>query len=185
MKFRCQGPIGAPFGVVKVRPQLADDADRAALRRFLLRICTMKKTILLVEDSKVQKLAGERILFKAGYLVLLAGDGEEALHLAHESVPDLVLLDLLLPGIGGEEVLYALKRDSRTEQIPVIVVSHLPPTNFAQLKAAGAAEYFHKSRFLEDNEGQIAFLVLIDRVLSESEARNATGKPMALATRRP
>ena len=91
----------------------------------------MKKTILLVEDSKVQKLALERILFKAGYLVLLAGDGEEALSLARESVPDLVLLDLLLPGVGGEEVLYALKRDANTEQIPVIVVSHLPPTNFA------------------------------------------------------
>ena len=56
----------------------------------------MKKTILLVEDSKVQKLANERILFKAGYLVLFAGDGEEALRLARESVPDLVLLDLLL-----------------------------------------------------------------------------------------
>ena len=61
----------------------------------------MKKTILLVEDSKVQKLACERVLFKAGYLVLFAGDGEEALRLARESVPDLVLLDLLLPGIGG------------------------------------------------------------------------------------
>ena len=47
----------------------------------------MKKTILLVEDSKVQKLALERILFKAGYLVLLAVDGEEALSLARESVP--------------------------------------------------------------------------------------------------
>ncbi len=145
----------------------------------------MKKTILLVEDSKVQKVAGERILFNAGYLVLLASDGEEALHLARESVPDLVLLDLLLPGIGGEEVLSALKRDPRTEQIPVIVVSHLPPTNFANLKAAGAAEYFHKSRFLGDNEGQIGFLGLIDKVLRESEARNGAGKPMALVARRP
>ena len=145
----------------------------------------MKKTILLVEDSKVQKLALERILFKAGYLVLLAGDGEEALSLARESVPDLVLLDLMLPGVGGEEVLYALKRDSRTEQIPVIVVSHLPPTNFAQLKAAGAAEYFHKSRFLEDDEGEVAFLGMIDRVLRESEGRNQAGKPLALVARRP
>jgi CheY-like chemotaxis protein len=145
----------------------------------------MKKTILLVEDSKVQKLAVERILFKVGYLVLLAGDGEEALRLARESVPDLVLLDLLLPGIRGEEVLYALKRDAHTEQIPVIVVSHLPPTNFANLKAAGAAEYFHKSRFLEDDEGQAAFLGMIDRVLRESEARNEAGKQVALGARRP
>jgi len=143
----------------------------------------MKKTILLVEDSKVQKLAGEMVLLKAGYLVLLAGDGEEALRLAEESVPDLVLLDLLLPGIGGEEVLYALKRDPRTEQIPVIVVSHLPPTNFAKLKAAGATEYFHKANFLEDDEGQTAFLGMIDRVLRESEGRNQAGKQRALAAR--
>jgi|SRR5580765_2081898 len=145
----------------------------------------MKKTILLVEDSKVQKLAGETLLLTAGYLVLLACDGEEALELARESVPDLVLLDLLLPGIGGEEVLYSLKRDARTEQIPVIVVSHLPPANFANLKAAGAAEYFHKSRFLQDEEGQAAFLGMIDRVLRESEARNAAGKHMAMVARRP
>jgi len=143
----------------------------------------MKKTILLVEDSKVQKLAGERILLKAGYLVLLAGDAEEALHLARESVPDLVLLDLMLPGVGGEEVLYALKRDPHTEQIPVIVVSHLPPTNFTNLKAAGAAEYFHKSRFLEDDEGQTSFLGMIDRVLRDSAARNQPGKHLALAVR--
>jgi CheY-like chemotaxis protein len=145
----------------------------------------MKKTILLVEDSKVQKLAVERILFKAGYLVLLAGDGEEALRLARESVPDLVLLDLMLPGVGGEEVLYALKRHAHTEQIPVIVVSHLPPTKFTNLKAAGAAEYFHKSRFLEDEEGEAAFLGMIDRVLRESEGRNEAGKQMELGARRP
>jgi CheY-like chemotaxis protein len=145
----------------------------------------MKKTILLVEDSKVQKLAGERILFKAGYLVLLAGDGEEALRLARESVPDLILLDLLLPGIGGEDVLHALKRDPHTDQIPVIVVSHLPPANFAHLKAAGAAEYFHKSRFLESVEGEAAFLGTIDEVLRESAERKEAGKHMALVARRP
>jgi len=65
-------------------------------------------------------------------------------------------------------VLYALKRDARTEQIPVIVVSHLPPANFANLKVAGAAEYFHKLRFLEDDEGEAAFLGMINRVLRES-----------------
>ena len=145
----------------------------------------MKKTILLVEDSKVQKLAVERILFQAGYLVLLAAGGEEALRLVRESAPDLVLLDLMLPGVGGEEVLYALKRDARTEQIPVIVVSHLPPTNFANLKTAGAVEYFHKSRFLEDEDGEAAFLGTIDRVLRESDGRNEARNQMALGARRP
>ena len=52
--------------------------------------------MLLVEDSKVQKLQNERILHKAGYSVLTADDGEQALRLAHEKIPDLILLDMLL-----------------------------------------------------------------------------------------
>src|SRR5258706_10589157 len=101
----------------------------------------MKKTLLLVEDSKVQKLAGERILLRAGYLVLLASNGEEGLQLARESRPDLILLDLRLPGIEGEEVLHGLKRDPLTRLIPVIIVSDLADSNSAKLKAAGAADY--------------------------------------------
>lgn len=145
----------------------------------------MKKTILLVEDSKVQKLAGEKILHKAGYLLLFAADGEEALRLAHESVPDLVLLDLLLPGIGGKEVLHALKRDARTENIPVIVLSRLPPTNSAELKAAGAADYFEKSRLTDHADGETAFLAAIDRVLRESDRQNAARKHWPLAAGTP
>jgi CheY-like chemotaxis protein len=129
----------------------------------------MKKTILLVEDSKVQKLASERILHRAGYLVLFAENGEEALRLAGECVPDLVLLDLLLPGIGGEEVLYELKRNHKTQRIPVIVLSQLPGDNSGKLKAAGAASYFEKSR-LADVAGQAALLATIDGVLRESVA---------------
>ncbi len=144
----------------------------------------MKKTILLVEDSKVQKLAGERILLKAGYLVLFADDGEEGLRLAHECIPDLILLDLLLPGIGGEQVLYSLKRDARTEHIPVIIVSEVVPGQSAQLRAAGAADYFQKSRFL-DVSGETAFLAMIDAVLRKSGERTDAGKQMALGARRP
>jgi len=68
----------------------------------------MKKTILLMKTVKSKSWPGEDA-FKAGYLVLTAGDGAEGLRLARESVPDLVLLDMLLPEIGGEEILRALK----------------------------------------------------------------------------
>jgi CheY-like chemotaxis protein len=137
----------------------------------------MKKTILLVEDSKVQKLAGERILLKAGYLVLFADDGEESLRLARECVPDLILLDLVLPGIPGEQVLYSLKRDARTEHIPVIIVSQVVPSQSDRLKEAGAADYFQKSRFLEDVTGETAFLAMIATVLRESKGQSkATNK---------
>ena len=144
----------------------------------------MKKTILLVEDSKVQKLASERILLKAGYLVLFAADGEEGLRLARESVPDLVLLDLVLPGIAGEQVLYCLKRDARTEQIPVIIVSQVAPAQSAHLKAVGAADYFEKSRFLEEVTGEAAFLAMINRVLRDCEGPSkAENKDSPIARR--
>jgi CheY-like chemotaxis protein len=141
----------------------------------------MKKTILLVEDSKVQKLASEKILHKAGYLLLFAADGEEALQLAQESVPDLILLDLLLPGIGREEVLFARKREPSTKLIPVIVLSRLPPTKSAELKAAGAADYFEKSRLTDHPDGEAAFLSTIDAVLRESVRVNGVRKHVPLA----
>ena len=135
----------------------------------------MKKTILLVEDSKVQKLATERFLLKSGYLVLLAEDGEEGLRLARESIPDLILLDLLLPGIGGEEVLYALKRDS---------LSHLSSANSGTLKAAGAADYFEKSRLLNDREGEAVFLKLIDSILRQDPERNKVASELPVVVPR-
>jgi CheY-like chemotaxis protein len=56
-------------------------------------------------------------------------------------------LDLLLPDIQGEEILYALKRDVRTQSTPVIVVTNVAASNAARLKAAGAAEYFESRDF--------------------------------------
>ena len=145
----------------------------------------MKHTILLVEDSKLQKLACEKILHSAGYLVLYAPDGEESLRLAQESVPDLILLDLLLPGIGGEEVLYALKRNPRTERIPVIVLSSLPATKSVELKQAGAADYFEKVRLTDHAGGEAAFLATIDRVLgAKSDRRKESGKQVRAAAGR-
>jgi DNA-binding response OmpR family regulator len=63
------------------------------------------RTILLVEDSRYLRVMNERALVGAGYRVMTACDGEEALRLAAESMPDLVLLDMLLPKLSGPEVL--------------------------------------------------------------------------------
>jgi DNA-binding response OmpR family regulator len=61
----------------------------------------LRTTVLLVEDSRMRKVANERMLHKAGYLVLTARDGKEALRLARETIPDIILLDMLLPKLGG------------------------------------------------------------------------------------
>jgi CheY-like chemotaxis protein len=73
--------------------------------------------ILLVDDSKFLRLATERALARAGYDVSTAIDGEQALEVAREKKPDVILLDMLLPKMAGPEVLKALKKDPATAAI--------------------------------------------------------------------
>src|SRR5580698_2450545 len=107
-------------------------------------------TILLVEDSRFLRIASERALLKAGYGVVCASDGESALLTARERVPNLILLDMMLPKLDGLGVLRALKHDPQTADIPVIVLSGLGQQNEARLKKEGAAAYFKKSDSLLD-----------------------------------
>jgi CheY-like chemotaxis protein len=62
-------------------------------------------TVLVIEDSKLLRAMIQRLLGKAGYSVVSAADGEEGLRIVRDQKPDLVLLDMLLPKLGGEEVL--------------------------------------------------------------------------------
>ena len=95
------------------------------------------KSILLVEDSRFLRRTNERILTRAGYQVVIAVDGGEALHLARTTAPDLILLDMLLPKIGGAQVLRALQSDPVTAKTPVVVLSSLPQSNERKLKGKG------------------------------------------------
>src|SRR5258707_196931 len=98
-------------------------------------------TILLVEDSKFLRIATERALAKAGYRVICAVDGDEALSLATNNLPDLVVLDMLLPKLSGPEVLRALKKNGLTAHIPVLVLSSLSQKNADTLLKDGAAAF--------------------------------------------
>jgi len=106
----------------------------------------MTAKLLVVEDSGYQRLASRHILSEAGFSVVEAGDGEEALRLVWESHPDVIILDMLLPKSGGEHVLQALRQDPATTRIPVIVVSSFPQSNADRLKEAGAMAYIEKSK---------------------------------------
>lgn len=109
----------------------------------------MSKKVLLVDDSKFQRLANERALARAGFSVILAGDGEEAVRVTNEESPDVILLDMLLPKLDGVGVLRALKGNARTSKIPVIVLSGLSEANAAKLQAEGASAYFEKSAVID------------------------------------
>jgi CheY-like chemotaxis protein len=102
-------------------------------------------TILLVDDNRHLQIAFKKVLSSSGYRVELASDGEEGLRLAHSTRPDVILLDMLLPKLGGVEVLLALKADRVTKTIPVIALSGLPMSNESRLRRDGAISYLQKS----------------------------------------
>ena len=122
--------------------------------------------ILLVEDSKFLRLATERALARAGYEMSSAGDGEEALRLAREKLPDLILLDMLLPKLSGPDVLLALKKDPLTKAIPVVVMTGISQKNAARLQKDGAIGFLGKSA-LELNKGSEKLLTAVQEILQK------------------
>ena len=128
-----------------------------------------KMKILLIEDSKFQRIANERALVTAGYEVIHAADGEEGLRVARNDVPDLILLDMMLPKVSGLDVLRALKGDVLVKHVPVIVLSGLGQANEARLLKDGAAAFFMKSeKSLENNS--LALIQAVESVLTASKA---------------
>lgn len=100
--------------------------------------------ILLVEDSKFLRMAMERALARVGYEVTTAEDGLKALELANDK-PDLILLDMLLPKMGGQDVLAALKKNPATAGIAVVACTGLSQKNAARLKQDGVCAFLDKS----------------------------------------
>ena len=123
--------------------------------------------ILLVEDSKFLKIATQRTLIKAGYEVVTAEDGEEAVQMASETLPDLILLDMLLPKLDGPQVLARLKANLSTASIPVVVLSGLSDKNAPKLVEAGASGFVHKGLLTND---AATLLALIHKLVSCSHA---------------
>jgi CheY-like chemotaxis protein len=124
--------------------------------------------ILLVEDSRFLRIAGERALSRLGHQVIGVGDGNEALRVVRETPPELILLDMMLPKMSGPEVLEILKKDSATRHIPVIVLSGLSQKNEAKLLQSGAAAYFEKSEKMWD-QGLGGLAALIGQVVDASK----------------
>jgi DNA-binding response OmpR family regulator len=104
--------------------------------------------ILIVEDDRFLRELIARKLRNEGYDVIEAVDGEEGLKRIKEEKPDLILLDLILPGIDGFEVLTKAKEDPDTAQIPVIILSNLGQREEIErgLKL-GAIDYLIKAHF--------------------------------------
>jgi DNA-binding response OmpR family regulator len=106
---------------------------------------TSTSTILIADDDGDILELLETVLQRAGYGPIPAADGEEALRLARERLPRACILDVVMPGLGGLDVLRALRSETATAQIPVLILSASVqnPDVEAALKA-GANDYLTK-----------------------------------------
>jgi len=140
---------------------------------------SLVKTILLVEDSRFLRVMNERTLTRAGYRVVTACDGEEALRMAYKNVPDLILLDMLLPRLFGPEVLRSLRTTPQTSRVPIVVLSSLPQSNEPQLRKDGATAYLDKST-LGLHEHSEPLIQTVKRILDDQTEQNGDAESSSL-----
>lgn len=79
--------------------------------------------ILIVDDSPTELHVLSKMLETQGHRALTASNGEQGLHLAREEIPDLILMDVVMPGMNGFQATRKLSRDIMTKDIPVIIVT--------------------------------------------------------------
>ena len=81
----------------------------------------MIKTVLVVDDSATERHMLKDLLRKAGYAVISSENGEDAIRKAKEELPDLILMDVVMPGLNGFQATRAISRDPHTRKIPIIM----------------------------------------------------------------
>ena len=98
--------------------------------------------ILLVEDNEMNRDMLSRRLLKAGFEMVMAVDGEQAIDLARSEAPDLILMDISLPGLDGWEATRRLKAEPETRSIPIIALTaHAMAGDREKSLAAGCNDY--------------------------------------------
>ena len=106
-----------------------------------------KKTVLVVEDDMLLVQAYKIKLEKEGMETLVATSGKEALAFLEKDPPNVVLLDLLLPGLNGFEFLSAVRKNEKWKSVPVIILTNLTQSeeNLKIAKDLGAVDYIVKA----------------------------------------
>lgn len=105
-----------------------------------------KKTILIVEDDEILLRALYLNFEDSNFTLASATDGDMAVVVTQRVMPDIILLDLLIPKMDGFRVIEVLKSDPKTKDIPIIVLSNLgSESDIKRAKTSGALDYFVKA----------------------------------------
>lgn len=110
-----------------------------------------KKTVLFIDDNPVDRALINKILEKNGFIVLLAEDGITGFKMAQGQKLDVILLDILLPGMSGIDLCKTLKKSPSTGKIPVIFYTSLDtPKDLIDYASYGAIDYIQKTTPTEE-----------------------------------
>jgi len=108
----------------------------------------MAKKILLIEDEEIMIDLLQRKLTQEGYEISVTRDGEEGLKAMREVSPDLILLDIIMPKMGGFEVMEEMQKDKELKKIPVIIISNSgQPVEIDRAQKLGAKDWLIKIEF--------------------------------------
>ena len=127
----------------------------------------MPRTVLLADDSVTAQNMGRRILMDAGYEVITVNNGSAALKKIHENQPDLIVLDVYMPGYGGLEVCQRLKESGQTMRIPVLLtVGKMEPFKSEEARRVRADGHIVKP--FDASELLAALTKLEDRIVPQA-----------------
>ena len=111
----------------------------------------MAHIVAIIEDDDFLRSLAVNKLEKAGYVVAMAGNGEDGLKLVQEKKPELLILDLMLPGMSGFDVLASVRKDASLASLKVIVFSNLgDEADMKKCQALGIQDYLVKANFTLD-----------------------------------
>jgi DNA-binding response OmpR family regulator len=137
--------------------------------------------ILVIEDDPTQRLLTCSVLRSAGYQVVEAADGLEGVAIAQQQVPDLIVCDVMMPGLNGYELLETLKRDAAFSTIPVILLTAMADRSHMRTgMTAGADDYLHKPFRAAELRRSVEAL-LAKRALQREQFARAGESAMAAA----
>lgn len=122
---------------------------------------THSKHVLIVEDDELL-LNMYRVVFEQHhYQVTTAADGQAALNVLQQTVPDVILLDVVMPKVGGLELLKTLKANDKLHNVPVVVTTSLTDTAVgAAAMTAGASKFIQKSEYRPEDVVKVVGQVL-------------------------
>jgi len=138
---------------------------------------TYKKKILIVDDDPTSLKILESMLPAGKYTVVKANNGEEALESAFDQLPDLILLDIMMPGIDGYEVTRKIKKDKRTKDIPIIIITSLDESE-SKVKGMeeGAEELLNKPVHSTELLARVSSMLRLKEYRDQLTIRTLSGK---------